>query len=125
MVEFERLDMSRLMRIRQSTSNKDNGIVSVQKSTSRSNYVSLPIPPKKEGTKTNSTNPTDHEGGPILRSCFNCGSKTHISPQWPKPRREKGACYECGSTSHQRGSCPERSGRNVTMSVYMLLPRSL
>lgn len=37
--------------------------------------------------------------------CINCGSKTHLSPQCPKPKRERGACYECGSMANQRGSC--------------------
>lgn len=101
MVEYERLDTSRAMRFRQSSVNiKDNGS---HKPTPRHDMQpSMPI--KEESTKNTTT---DYEGRPTVRLCFNCGSKAHISRQCPKPKRKKGACYECGSTSHQIGSFPE------------------
>lgn len=62
-------------------------------------------------------NSTDCEGNPTVRSCFNCGSRTHISPQCPMPKREKGACYECGLTSHQIGSFPGRTRQSSDAST--------
>jgi len=100
MIEYERLDVSRAMCFRQSSINiKDDGL---HKHTPRQkNDTPLSILPKKEST----VNTTSYEGRPITRTYFNCGSKAHISPQCPKPKMEKGACYECGLTSHQIGSC--------------------
>lgn len=109
MIEYERLDGSRSMRIRQTVHGVRDG--SFQK-TSQQNNTTLHAPSKKDILK----NTTDHEKGPVLRSCFNCGSRSHISPQCPKPKREKGACYECGSTTHQRGSCPDRARQSAEIS---------
>lgn len=97
MVEYERLDMSRSVRIRQVSSTKEN---TLQKSVSScpTNVVAV----KQEDTKVT----VERKNASMSRSCFNCGAKTHLSPQCPKPKREKGACYECGSMAHQRGSCP-------------------
>lgn len=43
--------------------------------------------------------------------CFNCQETGHISPNCGKPKRPFGACFECGSTSHQRNECPRRGSR--------------
>jgi len=106
MVEYERLDMSRLVRIRQTSSTEEN---TLQKSVTScpTNVVAV----KQEDMKVT----VERKSAPSLsRSCFNCGAKTHLSPQCPKPKREKGACYECGSMRriHQRGSCPALMRRN-------------
>ena len=111
MVEYERLDASRAMRLRQSSANIKDSIV--YKHTPHQNDTPASIPIKKESMKNTTS---DYEGRPTFRSCFNCGSKAHISPQCPKPKREKGACYECGSTSHQIGSCPGRTRQNPDAS---------
>lgn len=47
-------------------------------------------------------------GSKFIRMCFNCGSKTHIAPNCPIPRRPKGACYSCGPTDHLQSTCPDR-----------------
>lgn len=68
MVEYQRLEKSRTMRIRQSAGVKDSGQQKLN--TSQQNNVLPPVLPKKYFTKT-----TDHDGG-LIRSCYNCGSKT-------------------------------------------------
>lgn len=92
MVEYERLDTSPLVRIRQVSSTKEN---TLQKSvTSRpTNAVSVKQEDRKVTVEKKSASQT--------RSCFNCDAKTHLSPQCLKSKREKGACYECGSMAHQ------------------------
>lgn len=97
LVEYERLDSSRSVKIRQVSSTKEN--------TSQKSVTSCPtnaVAVKQEDTKVIA----ERKNASLSRSCFNCGAKTHLSPQCPKPKREKGACYECGSLTHQRGSCP-------------------
>lgn len=49
-------------------------------------------------TRQNTNSSTNFVSGPT-KKCFNCGAKSHIAPACPKPRIEKGACYQCGSTS--------------------------
>ncbi|XP_076660686.1 uncharacterized protein LOC143364060 [Halictus rubicundus] len=42
--------------------------------------------------------------------CFNCGEAGHVSPRCPKPKsREFGACFGCGSTTHQLKDCMRRA----------------
>ncbi|XP_076659961.1 uncharacterized protein LOC143363237 [Halictus rubicundus] len=42
--------------------------------------------------------------------CFNCGEAGHVSPRCPKPKsREFGACFGCGSTTHQLKDCTRRA----------------
>ena len=74
MVEYE-LGISRATRFRQSSVNvKDNG---VHRPTPRQqNDTPSSLPMKKESTK----NTTDCEAKPTVQSCFNCGSRTNISP---------------------------------------------
>ncbi|XP_050061473.1 uncharacterized protein LOC114131462 isoform X2 [Aphis gossypii] len=104
MVEYERLDMSRSVRIRQVSNTKEN---TLQKSVTS-------CPTNVMAVKHKDTNVTvESKSASMPRSCFNCGAKTHLSPQCPKPKREKGACYECGSMAHQRGSCPALMRGNV------------
>jgi len=97
MVEYERLDMSRSVRIRQVSSTKENTLQKLVTSCP-TNVMAI----KQEDTKVT----VERKSASLPRSCFNCGAKTHLSPQCPKPKREKGVCYECGSMAHQRGSCP-------------------
>jgi len=96
MVEYERLDMSRSLRIRQVSIIKEN---TLQKSVTSCPTV---VAVKQQDTKVT----IERKSASLPRSCFNCGAKIHLSSQCPKPKREKGACYECGSMAHQRGSCP-------------------
>ncbi|KAL4123256.1 hypothetical protein QTP88_015463 [Uroleucon formosanum] len=91
-ISFERLNASRALRIRQSTSAPKE-----------------PSPKTPALTRTTDTRQTATSNsiacGPV-RICFNCGSKSHIASSCTKPRIEKGACYQCGSTTHQRSKCP-------------------
>lgn len=43
-----------------------------------------------------------------LTRCYNCNEDGHISTRCPKPKREKGACYEYGFTNHQKRICPKK-----------------
>jgi len=90
---FERLDESRTLRIRQLTSTpKEQQIPRTATFTCTT------------GTRQ-TTAPSSNAGGPV-KICFNCGSKSHIALSCTKPRIEKGTCYQCGSTTHQRSKYP-------------------
>jgi len=82
MVEYERLDMSRSVRIRQLSSTKEN---TLQKSVTScpTNVVAV----KQEDMKVT----VERKSASLPRSCFNCGAKTHLSPQCPNlnARRER------------------------------------
>lgn len=67
--EYERLDASLSSRIRHTTDNKERDV-------QKPNVVRPPVADilKKDQVKSTTTET------PIFRSCFNCGSKTHISP---------------------------------------------
>lgn len=95
-VNFERLDASRTLRIRQLTS-----------SSKEQQSPRTPTLMRTTGTRQ-ATIPNPSTGGPV-KICFNCGSKSHIASACTKPRIEKGACYQCGSTTHQRSKCPIRT----------------
>jgi len=97
MVKYERLDMSRSVQLRQVSSAKEN---TLQKSVTSGPTNVMTI--KQEDTKVT----VEKKSTSLPRSCFNYGAKSHLSSLCPKPKREKGACYECGSMAHQRGSCP-------------------
>jgi len=93
-VSFERLDASRTLRIRQ--------LMSTPK---EQQIPRTPTITRTIGTRQ-TTAPSSNAGGPV-KICFNCGSKSHIASSCTKPRIEKGACYQCGSTTgHQRSKCP-------------------
>ncbi|KAL4089251.1 hypothetical protein QTP88_024309 [Uroleucon formosanum] len=91
-ISFERLNASRALRIRQSTSAPKE-----------------PSPKTPALTRTTDTRQTATSNsiacGPV-RIYFNCDSKSHIASSCSKPRIEKGACYQCGTTTHQRSKCP-------------------
>ncbi|XP_076665710.1 uncharacterized protein LOC143367610 [Andrena cerasifolii] len=38
--------------------------------------------------------------------CYNCNEVGHLSSACKKPRREKGVCYLCGSSEHQKKRLP-------------------
>ena len=40
--------------------------------------------------------------------CYNCNQPGHIATESKKEKREKGSCYECGSTAHRIMNCPKR-----------------
>ncbi|GJQ88015.1 hypothetical protein Trydic_g12939 [Trypoxylus dichotomus] len=46
--------------------------------------------------------------------CFNCNQKGHISNRCPRPKRDRGSCFECGSMRHQKRNCLQRSGESTT-----------
>ena len=41
--------------------------------------------------------------------CYNCNEAGHISSACKKPKREKGTCFLCGSSEHQKKDCPRRN----------------
>lgn len=42
--------------------------------------------------------------------CYNCEKRGHISSDCERETIPKGACYGCGSPSHQVGKCPKKKG---------------
>ncbi|XP_076236379.1 uncharacterized protein LOC143180500 [Calliopsis andreniformis] len=41
--------------------------------------------------------------------CYNCNERGHSTSACPKPKRDRGTYYTCGSADHQRRSCPQRA----------------
>lgn len=41
--------------------------------------------------------------------CFNCSSRGHYSSDCIQPRRPKGSCFKCGSTTHILKNCPSKA----------------
>lgn len=99
-VNFERLDTSRITRIRS---------VNITKESVKT--TSSVRPEARQNTNPSTTSVS----GPT-KNCFNCGWKFHIAPACLKPRIEKGARYQCGFTSHQRSKCPALI-RNTTAKI--------
>lgn len=85
-VNFERLDPSHTARIR---------LLNIMKEPVKTTSS------VRQETRLNINSNTTSKSGPT-KNCFNYGSKFHIAPACPKPRIKKGACYQYGSTTHQR-----------------------
>lgn len=54
-----------------------------------------------------SSKPQDSPRSGRLPRCFNCSEYGHISTQCTKPKRNRGACYRCGSGDHRIERCPK------------------
>ncbi|KYN00237.1 ATP-dependent RNA helicase glh-2 [Cyphomyrmex costatus] len=54
----------------------------------------------------------DHKEASDRRSasakCYNCNQEGHLSALCPKPKREKGSCFNYGKMDHQFKNCPTK-----------------
>ncbi|KAK2575367.1 hypothetical protein KPH14_001260 [Odynerus spinipes] len=46
---------------------------------------------------------------PKENRCFNCNEVGHLRTDCPKPRREWGSCYRCGSSEHRAKNCTQEA----------------
>ncbi|CAG9760043.1 unnamed protein product [Ceutorhynchus assimilis] len=52
--------------------------------------------------------------------------KDTLTANCPKPKREKGACFNCGSKQHLRNLCPQRTSAtpaSTTMVIRIIYKR--
>ncbi|GJQ82121.1 hypothetical protein Trydic_g15908 [Trypoxylus dichotomus] len=42
------------------------------------------------------------------------GEEGHILNRFPRPKRDRGPCFECGSMGHQKRNCSQRRGESTT-----------
>lgn len=65
---------------------------------------SLPIEPTARNSALGLQIPQDD---PDIQ-CYNCSSRGHYSFECTRPRRVKGSCFHCGSTTHVLKNCPRK-----------------
>lgn len=72
----------------------------VRQSSQKSQVTKTPVSTTSTSKQLLSTNPA----ASTVR-CFNCSSYGHFAVSCPKPKREPGSCFKCGSTSHRLRGC--------------------
>lgn len=65
----------------------------------------------------------------LQRRCTNCFRPGHRPADCPRPRREVGSCFECGSLDHRIKDCPKKKApkntANLVQSLSMTEPYQL
>lgn len=58
--------------------------------------------------------------------CYNCQEVGHLASACSHPKKEKGTCHRCGSTSHLKKDCPEKESKSeLTSAVNLIEPISV